>query len=233
MNNKPYFRPTAENTCIFEWDGDNSLYDFGKILARSRREESSDIEKACNMRYEAFQRFIELIPDNEEIVLDWENEDNRAILKLVYASGIDHFLAGDWEMAAAIFEMLLELDPEDHLEATKPLAYCYIAIEEYESFDEIIDDISDKYPEKLLLNLWSEFRRSGQIPAGELTYLKKNYPYIYDELTGAEHPVDEQYLKDIDSERPSKQAAARELWLQTEHLWAAFPDFTDALSNLK
>lgn len=231
MNNKPYFRPTAENTYIFERGEDNSMYDFGKILADSRRQESSDIVKACNMRFEAFQRFTELVPDNDEVILDWEDKNNRGVLELIYASGIDHFLASDWEMAAAMFEMLLDLDPEDHLEATKPLAYSYIALGEYELFDEIIDDISDKYPEKPLLNLWAEYRRTGKIPSGEFTHLKKKFSHIYDEFTAGEHPVDERYLQDIEGERPSKHAVARELWLQTEHLWVAFPGFIEALKK--
>lgn len=231
MNDKPYFRPTAENTYIFEGGMPGGMYDFGKILADSRREEPSDVAKACNMRFEAFQRFTELVPDNEEVTLDWEDKGNREVLELGYASGIDHFLACDWEMAAAMFEMLLDLDPEDHLEATKPLAYSYVALGEYELFDEIIDDISDKYPDKTLLNLWSEYRRTGKIPAGELTHLKKNFSHIYDEFTAGEHPADERYMQDIESERPSKRSLAREMWLQTEHIWEAFPGFTEALKR--
>ncbi|EKC44348.1 hypothetical protein OBE_17529, partial [human gut metagenome] len=33
----------------------------------------------------------------------------------------------------------------------------------------------------------------------------------------------------IESERPSVQAQARELWLRTENLWTLFPDFIAAL----
>ena len=44
-----------------------------------------------------------------------------------------------------------------------------------------------------------------------------------------EHPADGQYLEDIESERPSVQAQARELWLRTENLWTLFPDFIAAL----
>ncbi len=60
--------------------------------------------------------------------------------------------------------MLLDVDPEDHTEATIPLAYTYIAMEEYESFDDIINDVNDKYIDKVILTLWSEFRRTGTLP---------------------------------------------------------------------
>lgn len=53
-------------------------------------------------------------------------------------------------------------------------------------------------------------------------------PY-FAEFTADEHPADGQYLEDIESERPSVQAQARELWLRTENLWTLFPDFIAAL----
>lgn len=233
MADKPYFAPTAENTYTLELPaGENTLYDFAEILKRSRRcERKGEIEKACDMRFEAFQRLAEIIPDDEEIILDWDNKPSRGAMELLQATAIDHFLAGDFEMAAAMLELLLELDPEDHMEATKQLAYSYIALEEHEMFDEIINDISDKYPEKEIIKLWSEFRRTGTLPDGELTHLKRNLRQLYKEFTAQEHPADGQYLEDIESGRPSKEAVAREIWLQTEHLWSAFPDFIAALKN--
>ena len=36
-------------------------------------------------------------------------------------------------------------------------------------------------------------------------------------------------VRDIEGERPSAAAQARELWLQTEILWTRFPDFIRAL----
>lgn len=151
------------------------------------------------------------------------------MLELLKSSAIDHFLVGDFEMAAGMFEMILDMDPEDHLEATKPLAYCYVALGEYELFDEVINDISDKYPEKEILKLWSEFRRNGSLPAGEMIHLRKNFPVFYAEFVAPTHPVSPEYLADIESERPSREAQARELWLQTEHLWTSFPGFIEAL----
>ncbi|HJF89703.1 MAG TPA: tetratricopeptide repeat protein, partial [Alistipes onderdonkii] len=43
------------------------------------------------------------------------------------------------------------------------------------------------------------------------------------------HPADDAYLRDIEGERPSVQAQARELWLQTENLWVLWPGFIAAL----
>ena len=45
-------------------------------------------------------------------------------------------------------------------------------------------------------------------------------------------PADDAYLRDIESERPTPQAQARELWLKTENLWTAFPGFIAALKAL-
>ena len=94
-------------------DGDD--FDFAAELARSRRQEDErDFEGACNTRLHAFQRLVDMIPEEGETVLEWEDEPTQAAVLTGYCSGIDHFLAGDWEMAAAIFEMLLDVDPEDH-----------------------------------------------------------------------------------------------------------------------
>ena len=45
------------------------------------------------------------------------------------------------------------------------------------------------------------------------------------------HEITPDYLADIESERPSREAQARELWLQTEHLWTQFPGFVEALKK--
>lgn len=231
---KPVLRPTGEDSYVIAYvpaaDGDD--FDFGKELARSRRqEEERDFEGACNTRLHAFRRLVDIIPDEGETVLEWEDGNTQAAVLTGYCSGIDHFLAGDWEMAAAIFEMLLDIDPEDHTEATVPLAYTYVAMEEYESFDDIINDVNDKYIDKVVLTLWSEYRRTGVLPHGEMVRLRSRFRPYHDEFLAAEHPVSDAYLADIRSEHPSKEALARELWLQTEHLWTLFPGFVEALGR--
>ncbi len=224
-------KPTADQTFrIVTMDDPQGLYDFQAIIAASRRmERGNNVEGACNFRYQAFQRIYDLLPEGEETILDWHDENTQAAVMLVNYSAIDHFLIGDWEMSAGMHELILEIDPEDHLEATTRLAYTYIALGEFDSFDEVINDVSDKYADKQVLLLWSEQRRSGHLPEGTLRRFKSHFASYYREFTAAEHPVTAEYLADIDSERPSQEALARELWLQTEHLWMLFPDFVAEL----
>lgn len=228
---QPQFKPTALNTYIIEHpEAMSEEFDFGVQLTKSRKlAAKGDIEGACNVRFKAFQALIEIIPDEDEVVLDWEDDNSQAALEITYSTAIDHFLAGDFEMSAGMMEILLDLDPEDHFEGTKILAYNYVALEEYELFDEIINDISDKYPEKDILKMWSDLRREGTIVEGELRHFKRSFPFFYKEFTAAEHPIDEAYLSDIERASPSRETLAREMWLQTEHLWAAYPEFIEQL----
>lgn len=233
MANTPCFLPTAGNAYVITYpEGTDAAYDFAAILDQSRNcERHGDIERACNLRYDAVKKLVDLIPDEDEVQLDWDEEDNHPVLELLKRSAIDHFLVGDFEMAAGLMEMLLDLDPEDHLEATTPLAFSYVALEEYELFGEVINDISDKYPEKEILKLWSEFRQTGKLPQGELIHFKKSFPIFYAEFIANHHEITPEYLSDIESEKPTRQTLARELWLQTEHLWHLFPGFIEALST--
>ena len=224
---KAYLEPTPDQT--FEVVGEGPC-NFVKVLARSREMQAAgDIEGACNERFQAFQRLAELIPEDEEINLEWNHHNSRAALELIFASAIDHFLINDFEMSTAMLELLLELDPEDHLEAIILLAFNYLAMEEYELFDEVSNDISDKYACKEVLTMWAAFRRSGRIPEGDAIRFRTRFAPYFAEFTADEHPADGQYLEDIESERPSVQAQARELWLRTENLWTLFPDFIAAL----
>lgn len=219
--------PTTDQT--FELDGRGS-YDFAGVLAHSREiQAAGDVEGACNERFRAVQRLEELLPEGEEINLEWNHRNSRAALETVYASAIDHFLIDDFELSAALLELLLDLDPEDHLEGSVLLAFDYVALDEQESFDEVANDISDKYASRELLMLWSAFRREGRLPEGELQRFKTRFAPYYTEFTAGEHPADEAYLRDIGSERPSAAAQARELWLQTENLWGRWPEFIAAL----
>ena len=224
---KAKLEPTPDQT--FEVIGEGP-YDFEKVLDRTRRmEREGEVEGACNARFQAFQRLAELIPEDEEVNLEWNHRNSRAALELIQASAIDHFLIDDFELSAALLEMLLELDPEDHLEGSQLLAFDYLAMGEEELFDEVINDISDKSPARELLLLWSAYRRDGKLPEGELKRFRTHFAPWFEEFTATEHPADEAYLRDIESERPSAAAQARELWLQTENLWSLWPVFIDAL----
>lgn len=224
---KAQLKPTPDQT--FELIG-SGPYDFVRLLADARRlQEQGRVEQACNLRYQGFQRVMELLPDDEEVILEWGHRNSQATLELLYATAVDHFLIGDFEMSAAQLELLLELDPEDHLEASNLLAFNYQAMDEQELFDEVINDVSDKHADRLLLLLWASWRRTGALDGGELRRLKERFGAVYAEFTADEHPADEAYLSDIESERPSPRAEARELWLKTEVLWQQFPDFIAAL----
>lgn len=224
---KAYLNPTTDQT--FEIVGEGE-YNFAKVLARTREMQAAgDVEGACNERYQAFQRLAELIPEEEEINLEWNHSNSRAALELIQASAIDHFLINDFELSAALLEMLIDLDPEDHLEGCVLLAFDYLAMDEQELFDEVINDVSDKHACRAVLLLWSAFRRDGKLPEGELQRFRTRFAPYFTEFTAAEHPTDAEYLCDIESEHPSPTAQARELWLQTENLWFLWPGFIESL----
>lgn len=224
---KAMLNPTPDQT--FEVIGEGPC-DFSRVLRHSRElQQAGRVEEACNERFQAFQRLAELIPEQEEVILEWNHRNSRAALELIEASAIDHFLINDFEMSAALLEMLLELDPEDHLEGSELLAFDYLAMDEQELFDEVINDISDKCASRELLLLWSAYRRDGRLPQGELQRFRTRFAPYFAEFTAAEHPADEAYLRDIESEHPSVAAQARELWLRTENLWVLWPGFIEAL----
>ena len=136
---EPIFSPAADQ--CFELTG-GARYNFVRrrdvveqLVAEGRYAE------ACEARYEAFLLLAEAMPDEESIPLRWEHANSRAALGIIYGSATDHFRIGDLEMCVAQLEMLLECDPEDHFEAVNLLALCYVAIGEWELFDDIELDL--------------------------------------------------------------------------------------------
>lgn len=99
-------------------------------------ERAGNVEEACNERFQAFQRFAELVPEDEEVNLEWNHRNSRAALELIRASAIDHFLINDFEMSAALLELLLELTPKT-IRGEELLAFDYLAMDEQELFDEV------------------------------------------------------------------------------------------------
>jgi tetratricopeptide (TPR) repeat protein len=233
MKNTPKYTltPTAEQT--FELEG-SGPWDFRKRLRTAEEmQRSGQIEAACEERYRAVQLIEELLPEEEEINLEWNHPNSRAALELIHGSAIDHFLIGDFELSAALLELCLELDPEDHLEAVNLLGFDYVELGEYDLCEEILLDISEKSPMRPLLELWLAFRRSEELAAAPLQHLKSRHTALFEEFTAEEHPADDAFIKEINSERPSARAQARELWLQTEPLWALHPEFISALKAAK
>ncbi len=228
---KGYLSPTTEQTFEIRV-GDDGLSNFAQILKKSQYLQSKgSVEEACNLRFVAVQTLQDILGDEDEVWLEWGDDNSRSAIEIVRLSGIDHFLINDFEMSSALLEMALDLDPEDHLECSNLLAYDYLAMEEYELFDEVINDISDKYASRTLLLLWSSFMRDGVLPHGELHSFKSRFKAYFEEFIGDSHEADEDYLKDIEGERPTVAAQARELWLQTENLWKLHPEFIAALKQ--
>lgn len=225
-NEELRFNPTEDQTFEFEGVG---RYNFvrhkeriDKLVAEGRYDE------ACEARYEAFQVALDALPEDEAMPLRWEHGNSRAVVSIIYGSAIDHFRIGDVEMAMAQLEMLLDCDPEDHFEAINLLALCYVAMDEWEAFDDIVIDLSDKSAEAVVARLWASHRRGG-IDGALLSLLKSRHKAYYAELIAVEHPDDEQFRRDIASDRPSQAAEAREWWLLTEPLWREFSEFIEAL----
>lgn len=221
------FNPTEDQT--FELEG-RGRYNFvrhkervDKLVAEGRYVE------ACEARYEAFQVVMEALPEDEAMPLRWEHANSRAAVSIIYGSAVDHFRIGDVEMAMAQLEMLLECDPEDHFESINLLALCYVAMQEWEAFDDIVIDLTEKSADAVVARLWASYRREGSVDKALLSLLKSRFKAFYNELIAAEHPDDEAFRRDISSERPSQGAEAREWWLLTEPLWSEFPEFIEAL----
>lgn len=205
--------------------------DFSKQLDLAHNQEGEGaFEEACNTRYKAFQQIVEVLPENEVVELDFSHANTRAAMEIVYGSAVDNFLAGDVELSAAQLELLLECDSEDHIEATPQLALCYLALEEWECFEDILPDLGDKSAFKPLAEALAEYIRIGEISSEKLSALRR-HRHLCEELRAKEHLADEAYLKDISSERPTQQALAREIYLRFEPLLLKYSNFSTAINQ--
>ena len=221
------FNPTPDQT--FELEG-GAKYNF--IRAKERIDEldrAGRYAEACEARYQGFQLLADALPEDEPMPLRWEHANSRAAIMILHGSAIDHFRIGDLEMAMAQLELLLDCDPEDHLEAINLLALCYATVEEWELYDEVELDLTDKSAESVVARLWASWRRDGAVDKVALSLLRSKFKPYFAEFTAVEHPDDDAFRQDIMSERPSQGAQAREWWLLTEPLWAEFPEFIKAL----
>lgn len=228
---EPRFNPTAEQ--LFELEPDHGF----NFIRRKERIDTlvaeGQFSEACEARYDAFMLLAEALPDDEPMPLRWEHANSRAAISILYGSAMDHFRIGDLEMCMAQLELLLDIDPEDHFESINLLALCYVAYEEWESFDDLALDLSDKSAEAVVAKLWASQRRDGVLDKAALATLRRNHAAYYDELRMTEHPADDSFKRDIASERPSPRALAREWWLMTEPLWQEYSDFVEAVCATK
>lgn len=199
----------------------------------TRYTEEGRLAEACQLRWDGAGLVCDLLDetDDEFIVLDWEDDYTARALSMVYDSAVDHFTIGDFEVATAMWELLIDRDPEDHLNASEWLAFCYAALEEWELFDETIALLPEEAISTRLAKYWAAFRRHALPPAEIRTAMEREAPALYKEWTACEHEITPDYLSDIESRRPSASAEARRLWLRTEALWREFPEFTAALTK--
>ena len=223
-------QPTANQT--FRLIGYGSRGNLAARLEQSyKAEQSGDYQTACQLRYEAFEDILSTLPDDEQsvVTLDRNHPNTLAAMETMLASAVDNYLAGEGEMAAAQLELLLDCDDEDPLEATPVLALCYAMIGEWECLEDIDTDLGDKTALAPLLRALREYVTTGKIEGATMSQLSRFKEFMI-ELKRADHPTDDTYLGDISSERPSRAALARELYLRAEPALALYPDF---LSELK
>lgn len=225
-------QPTAnQNFRLMGFGGRGNL--AARLEQSYKVEQSGDYQGACQLRYDAFQDIISTLPDDEDsvVALDRNHANTLAAMEIMLASAVDNYLAGDGEMAAAQLELLLDCDEEDPLEATPVLALCYVMIGEWECLEDIDTDLGDKSAIRPLLRTLHSFVVEKTIDSKTVAELAR-FKEFADELRRADHPTDEAYLRDISSDRPSRAATARELYLRCEPALSLYPDFLPALADL-
>ena len=226
-NRELQFNPTTDQE--FELEG-GGKYNFVRSKSSiDRLVSEGDYNGACEARYEAFLALAEALPEDEAMPLNWNHANSRAAVSILYGSAVDHFRIGDLEMAMAQLELLLDCDPEDHFEGVNLLALCYIAMQEWEAFDDLVIDLTDKSAEAVVARLWAQFVRTGRLDTALVKLLSSRHKAYYEELRSDEHPDDETFRREISSERPTPRAEAREWFLLTEPLWREFPEFLETL----
>ena len=199
-------------------------------LRRSREREKESWPAAADMRFEAVQRLVDALGD-EEVHLDWDDTPTRSAMELLYAAGADQLLVGEVETAVALWETLLSVDEEDHLSVSVPLAFGYVELEDFDCWEEMMFSISSKSPEYHLLTLWAEYRRTGGVERDALRTLRSRHKVWFEEFIADEHPVDEEYLADSRAERPSQRTEARELYFATAPLWERNANFLKTIKK--
>lgn len=196
-----------------------------RLVAQNR------IEEACQVRLDGCMLVCELMDatDDEFVTLDWEDSYTAQALTMVYDSAEDHFMIGDFEMAAAMLELLQDRDPEDHLNASALLIYCYIALQEWELFDDTAELLAADDLAARLARYWADFMRHPDGREQLRDRMKRDDPALFGEWSGREHEISPRYQEDIASRRPSPAAQARRLWLHTEPLRRELPEFVQFL----
>ena len=77
MQDNVILNPTPDQT--FEILG-KGAYDFKQVLSRCKQlQQQGEVERACNERYQAFQRITGLLPEDEEVNLEWGEPNTRVL----------------------------------------------------------------------------------------------------------------------------------------------------------
>ncbi len=188
----------------------------------------NDWTQAAEKRFEMVQQLLDSMGD-DDMPLDWEHSNTRAAIETIYASAIDSLSVGEIEIAAALWENLMGLDQEDHMNVSVPLAFCYVVLEDFDCLESVMFDISPKRAEYHLLMLWSEYFRTKGIAIDSLRELRTRHKAWYAEILADTHPIDDAYLADSRKEKPSPTTEARELWFVLEPLFESHPEFIEML----
>lgn len=188
----------------------------------------NDWTQAAEKRFEMVQQLLDSMGD-DDMPLDWEHSNTRAAIETIYASAIDSLSVGEIEIAAALWENLMGLDQEDHMNVSVPLAFCYVVLEDFDCLENVMFDISPKRAEYHLLMLWSEYFQTKGIAIDSLRELRTRHKAWYAEILADTHPIDDAYLADSRKEKPSPTTEARELWFVLEPLFASHPEFIEML----
>ena len=225
-------QPTVNQT--FRLIGNSARGNLNARLEQSyKAEQEDDYPAACMMRFEAFEDILATLPDDEDsaVTLDRTHPNTLAAMEIILASAVDSYLAGEGEVAAAQLELLLDCDDEDPLEATPILALCYAMIGEWECLEDIEPDLGDKSALAPLLRALQQFVTTGKIESSTVEQLAR-YKEFAAELKLSDHPTDEAYTRDINSDRPTRAALAREMYLRTETLLNTYPKVLPALTAM-
>lgn len=188
----------------------------------------NDWTQAAEKRFEMVQQLLDSMGD-DDMPLDWEHSNTRAAIETIYASAIDSLSVGEIEIAAALWENLMGLDQEDHMNVSVPLAFCYVVLEDFDCLESVMFDISPKRAEYHLLMLWSEYFRTKGIAIDSLRELRTRHKAWYAEILADTHLIDDAYLADSRKEKPSPTTEARELWFVLEPLFESHPEFIETL----
>lgn len=212
----------------------NARQDLATLLI-----EEGDLERACQIRFDGCMLALEALQEAEDdesddtIEIAWDNSGgNRNFVSMIAASATDHYMFGDFEMAATLYETALMLDSEDHLDVSPPMLCSFAAIGEWEAYDIYKINLAPKSLVSQFVSAFADYMRlTGSERDKAMAAAVGNLADLAAELRATDHPADEHFLNDIESKRPSRNAQARALWFAHTPIWTSFPQFTDAIAN--